>query len=967
MAKKIPLEEKLHYLLDIDPSFEGWRALGTQWLLLQKNNVISKTTALNVFFKTYLNKVQIDKEPVAIFRPDAKLPDLWKSLDVGRIAKQTVRGYQSTISDFLDWVLFTHLKGNTDEPLRNPFKRLNTKQVGKIADITFAHVLQYDSSLFGWQKLAMEWMSIQHTSVGAKRDAVDRFLVTYISGLDLERDPLIFLARTTPKPSFEKVLIRTKMRGESGSISANDVRQAGHVADFIDWVLTDKLSFDDEHGNKTVPTQLHNPIQRISNTGQTILNESVKSPLSIRYIKELRSMLAEGQTFGDWKFAQNAIDSWSHTGDWFTVDPQIIRTDDPDCVWRERITSTRERVDLGLPERITELWSPVRAVALYVKLELPLRTFQVRMLDSGEGDTWRYEHHNDGNFIVNKSPLATGSVKRPYQKGVFHRTLNQDGAVLYINTNKTADINKPENAKGYVIPWAHKEVLYWLEKLRNWQEKYNPINKPTSWSSLDSRHFGRTLPNATFLEARGSTCFLFRDASANGEDRTKPLLNLSVDRLWHHLLSRLEKRCAERGDSLENGTPIRFIDHESRHVTFYPLHSLRVSLISYLILDLQLPLPIVSKLIAGHARIVMTLYYTKFGQAYMREILGAAERKAVEADQNNHMRFLKDATFEDASARFASISAVGVTVALQNKSRAMFVVDDKGICPVGGGMCDVGGQVLGNQNAANPIYSSVPGYPQERNCVRCRFFITGPAFLPGLVAHFNSLSYEAHETAERHNDFHEEVTLMENRRADAMKIGQLFTEGRELERLSQRYEAEAESLGKLVNDMQACNHLIGRAIQILEVETQSGMQLVAAGGLQDVHTGFIETPSELHQLEVLCENAVVYPETDARKPVLRRSQLLDCMLMANKMEPVMLKLSERQQHLVGNAVMELIQARAGSLKNALDYVEGNRRLAELGIVEDNLRTIALGVPARELIAAARSKQPLLKEIDPNAP
>ncbi|WP_209077014.1 VPA1269 family protein [Pseudomonas aeruginosa] len=32
--------------------------------------------------------------------------------------------------------------------------------------------------------------------------------------------------------------------------------------------------------------------------------------------------------------------------------------------------------------------------------------------------------------------------------------------------------------RGYTIPWQHEELLYGLEKLRNWQEKYNPITAP---------------------------------------------------------------------------------------------------------------------------------------------------------------------------------------------------------------------------------------------------------------------------------------------------------------------------------------------------------------------------------------------------------------------------------------------------------------------------------------------------------
>lgn len=38
--------------------------------------------------------------------------------------------------------------------------------------------------------------------------------------------------------------------------------------------------------------------------------------------------------------------------------------------------------------------------------------------------------------------------------------------------------------------------------------------------------------------------------------------------------------------------------------------------------------------------------------------------------------------------------------------------------------------------ASKPYYS--PGLGGAKNCVRCRFFITGPAFLGGLVARFNA-------------------------------------------------------------------------------------------------------------------------------------------------------------------------------------------------------------------------------------
>jgi hypothetical protein len=960
-------DPEFRFLLAIDPDFEDWRALAAKWYPSQKTSS-SKATALSTFFVRYLHGHSLDKNPATLFDVRTRLPDLWKTLELEKLSKATGKAKHDTMSDFLDWVMRTTLaqpdaEGHSVVPahLRNPFPRMKSQFTGKRSDVSFSHVLTIDPRMLHWQKLAAEWLGAQKTAVAARRDVLDKFLVQYILGCDLSRHPVEWLRHSTPKPSFGDILLKTKKQGAVGALAVNDIKFNNYIAEFLDWVLLEKLAIEDDHGHKVVPHELHNPVARLSKSGVATPTETTKSSLSIRYIKELRGMLAEGANFRDWKWAQQSMEGGTKGGDWFVVAPQLVNPDDPDCVWRERDTTGYEQKTLKLPSRVTELWSPVRAVALYVKLELPLRTFQVRMLDSGEADTWRYAHGpKGGSFVLNNSPLSTGSATRPYQRGVFHRSANEVGAGLFINTNKTADINKPESAKGYVVPWAHDAVLYWLDKLRHWQERYNPIQTPTEWGALEMKHFGTTPPHPEVLAACGTACFLFRDAAANGIQRHKPLTVSALDRPWYLLLAQLEKHCAQRGEALDDGTSIQFVHQHTYCNTYYPLHALRVSLISYLVLDQQLPIAVVSKLIAGHARIIMTLYYTKFGHAYMKEVLDLAERNTLSADEANHRRFLMDASMDQVSQRFASVSLDAMRTAIGQKSAAGFVFEDKGICPVGGSMCDVGGECIKDRQTEQ-IYGPVPGYPQERNCVRCRFFLSGPAFLPGLQAHFNTVSYEAHERSERHNDLHEEVTLMENRRADYERDGRLYTQHRELESLSQRYEAEAEAMGKLVNDMQATYHLIGRSLEILKDEHKQGVQLVAVGAMTDVQASFIETPSELHQIEVLCENAVIYPEIDARKPVLQRSQLLDCMLEFNKMKPVFFRLKPKQQLVAGNAVMQLIQARTGSLKGALDYVEGLRRLRDLGIVDEAWDAIAqsvAGTPARQIIEAARKNRTL---------
>jgi hypothetical protein len=406
---------------------------------------------------------------------------------------------------------------------------------------------------------------------------------------------------------------------------------------------------------------------------------------------------------------------------------------------------------------------------------------------------------------------------------------------------------------------------------------------------------------------------------------------MALSPLWYKLLVRLEKHCSKRGETLDDGTPLRFVDPNSAVVTLFPLHALRVSLISYFILDLKLPIAVVSKMIAGHATIIMTLYYTKFGKAYMREVLAEAEKNDLEAERTNHRRFLGNANFEQVSQRFAYVSEDAARSAIANQGAvAAFVFDDKGICPNGATMCDVGGE-LNQDRPSACVYTAVPGFPQERNCVCCRFFLSGPAFLPGLIAHFNAVSEKTHRQSERYSALQDKLTYLEDAQREAEREDRPFLQIRELDSLSKYVEAEALILNKYMNDLQATHHLIQRSIHIAEDQSTQGVKLVANGSITDLQVGFIESQSVLHQLEVVCENAVIYPDIDAGFATIRRGQMIDAMLRYNGMEPVMMYLSQDEQLLVGNAVMQLIQARTGSIQGALPYTECRLKLEEIGL------------------------------------
>jgi hypothetical protein len=681
----------------------------------------------------------------------------------------------------------------------------------------------------------------------------------------------------------------------------------------------------------------------MSKSGLPRRDESVHSPLPYGYIDELRQMLAAGPHFRDWRWAQSARGVQIGKGgyaapDWFEVTEDRIDRNDPDCVWRVRKVARYYRGG-----QVLEMWSPVRWVALLVKLILPLRTFQVRMLDSGEADTWRY---GAGAWALNPSRLAQGSERRPLQQGVFRRSDPlADGeavsTVLYINTNKTADIAKSGTDKGYVLPWSvggpvHQDVFYWLEKLRNWQGKYNPVMRRTAWTELDGRHI--QAKSEVQLAGYPDACFLFRMPETDEGERHLPIRDRGVEPGWFLLLEALELRLADRGETHRNGAPIRFLpppeEQNGGATTLFPMHSLRVSLITALALEGQVPFPVLQKLV-GHSRLLMTLYYTKPGATHIRDVLlGAAER--LEASKEASIQnFLLDTEHEELLQKAICNSVPSLAAAIPQHPAARNPVGwmpmHHGLCLAGGNTSEVedNGAVGGCYNGVamtakgssswSPKYGPVPG--GSRNFVRCRWFVTEPHYLPALAAHFNTLAYHFDEARNACLDRENALQDLKKQKADAEDAGMPFARQDACRQTERVWESAMKRFSDLAEDLVACWRLIERCKAALEVTQGDGTQLVAAGTVGDVNVAFEETESELLQLAGVCENVEVYPDLEPGKAVFRRSQLLDTVLYRDDLPPVFMLLSEQEQLVAGNAFMRHLAQQMNPANPALGQRE----------------------------------------------
>lgn len=622
------------------------------------------------------------------------------------------------------------------------------------------------------------------------------------------------------------------------------------------------------------------------------------------------------------------------------------------------------------------------------------------MLDSGEADSFVFSY-KEMKFIENgNSELREGTKRRPLQQGVFRRPPQSATGepsvpvILYINTNKTADAAKSGSEKGYSFPWIytgvplHEDVIYWLDKLRNWQQKYNAISRRTSWTELGSSHiFSKTDKQ---LASYPDACFLFRAMEVQGE-RHLPLRKHLLERCWFYLLEALEHRLAGRSQTHSHGEPIRFLpaleEQNGGQTTLFPLHSLRVSLITALALDGKMPLEVMYRIV-GHSRLVMTLYYIKPGMSYMLDALSEAAKRVEVQKEQSLLRFLQNTEFEqllkDAICNDQSSLAAVIPRHPAARNAAGWMPLHIGMCLVGGNNSEISGnQSIGGCYNGGPElvrlgpkikYGPVPG--GSRNCIRCRWFVTEPKHLVALAGHYDTLSWHCDEAKKGARDREDELNLLKKQRADAEDGGQPFTGISALVRAQGLFEKAMKKFSDLLQDVSSCGDFINRCIAA-QVQGHDGMQqLVPFGDGGELKAVLETTDSELLQISGVCQNAEIFPEEQIGNAVYRQAEYLDATLIRDKKPPVFLLMNEKEKLLAGNAWMRSLAVRMNpdnpwlGKRDVIRLIDAKKSLSEhfgmdiSSLLPESAKSLlALGAsqPADGVVISNSSQQLLLEE------
>ena len=762
------------------------------------------------------------------------------------------------------------------------------------------------------------------TNYAIRRMALRVLINGYFHELNLPDDPKFLLLRAN---KFNAALYISLIESQAESL-----RQQIHtsISTFFQWVLDEECTDVDGY-ESVVLNDFRNPFSSIlagfaKGLGYSKLGQTNKPSLGYEYILRARNYLVPDYemslsrrvSLSQLEHLQEFFDS---RGDWLDVQFSKIDVDDPHTVWRklERI----ERVVDGKPRRVVvyQVWSPVRFVALYTLLRFPLRGQQILWLDSGEADrevgvvdmeTGTIEWRKNTGHLASRG-TRNSTPQAAVQKGV------NGYPKFYCTTNKTG-----ARDKGYEVEWIPEDLAYWLLVLRDWQERYAPLDYPTPWTSIKTH----TEVNSEILKSRGSQCFLFRQDKTGQPITTATAFQTTLPKLLY-LIQRGGEDLARKNSQ-----------YGPRYLSDYTPHCLRVSLITAYIADGDAPIHIVSKLV-GHAALVMTIHYVSLKEHQMRRPMQGAEKRAEYTACDDLVRNVLANGLQSQARNL--IATDGNRIFFEKSStKSANVIFDWGICPMSAAACNIGGDLIEN------VYAAVEaGYLGQKNCPRCRFFVSGIAFLGGLVSLANEMALEIHDESGRYQAYTAELDELESAWYDASIKDLSFDRELDRKRSVAQQQQSAAKLEVLLRDYGAVNRYVMdcvKAIDHTESEnSEAELKLVVSEDLKEM--SFRASESTYHLLSEICQNATIYRSANPSRALPLISEMIDRMAANNGLRPAMYKLTNAQKLAACNQLNSLLMSRLHSWERIDNLISGKLMILDVDEYQAGLTPITSEIKA----------------------
>jgi hypothetical protein len=478
-----------------------------------------------------------------------------------------------------------------------------------------------------------------------------------------------------------------------------------------------------------------------------------------------------------------------------------------------------------------DLFCPVLPAIIYIMLVFPLRTHQVRWLDSCEMDEEIYDFETN-RFLPN---LERGMKGR--RSGVIQAAKDSSTEIMLdfqVAVNKTIVTERMRSS--YTIPFLPPDVLWILKEVSTYQERYGPpahLVKEVHEPVLQSRR------NQALAEFYPDICPLFR---CREQHSYFPPSHKQIAYFWGKLCALwddLNSRWVNPATGMIEARPgvpkmaRPYIGKQGNTwwVANFDLHSLRVASVSSL-LEAGLPLAMVAAM-AGHKSIAMTIHYFKPELGLLRMKLKEAYDKMAPGD--TAYRIAKLLRESDEEGIFLGNSA-GLEKLKAIRTTGLPTISSFGICP--GASCQEGFE----PEFGSRVVTAVPG----ARCAMCRFFVYGPAFLPGLVYEFNCVLMEIERKAKVQAQIRESAQRAE----DDGKFGEVHQLRAEDDRIDREASLDIAVLGRLYVILNECIDAFNSCPEGL-----SGLQIISPDA----------------KLEVILKQL---PRFDALKELVEVSQIL---------------------------------------------------------------------------------------------
>ncbi|WP_180023281.1 VPA1269 family protein [Acinetobacter sp. YH1901134] len=808
---------------------------------------------------------------------------------------KTSAGYKTFISKLNDPSLPLDPQGVYKEEWENWFKFLGKTEPFKPDFISPDYII--------WAIKIREFMT-KARGGSTKETQLCRFVRLYIEQFDKSKTPHAFLIQEKfDVKSFRDILENIESEPKKRSLVV-------YVNEFLDYIIDNDLTIEDEEtGEIALIDNARNPFSLLLNqqniSSSSIHSETTKPCLQYHFVKKAQEWILPF----DAKSFQDLEHLHKFDADWVKVSFDLLDLHDLDCVYRV----------IG---NQAYLWCPTEWIHTYALTKVPLRGRQIGYNDSGEADEYIADLDQQNKIIwqKNNSPFSGLTKEQSFIKKM------PDGQIgIFTTTNKSKD-----NGQGYTIPWIPEDLAYWLIRLRKWQQKYNPIAYPSAWIDCQRTYF-----NEVQRKAKGLNCFLFRRFNdfepANISNALTHRLAAALYNIQHSNL------CLT---TLE-GNPATL----SNYISKYTPHSMRVSLITAYVCEMGMPVEIVMKIV-GHSSIIMSIFYCKISNQDIRRRLEEGEKIALKAEAESIQRIIEQNKIESVKNQLIGNNSELLQSLSNEVPAGNYIFRDYGICPFAATRCDDGGEII----KSSSFYTPTPqGYLGIQNCFRCRHFITGPAFIGGLLAVTNEILLQCNDQAKicsklqfEIDQINQEIYSLEKEEYIANVKKKNFdgsSKRSKLETVLRNFESEYETAAKkldmLLCDIQAayshimkCNKLINSNAQL---ENKDKFALVTTADAELVLE--LEEVSHFHQLQEVCENAVIYKSCNADNAIYPRTQLIDKMAMFNEIMPALFTLSKEQQLSAGNQIFKLLMSRLKSWNKVQSVMDGELKLVDLSETE----------------------------------